>query len=103
MRCKNCHTAMMDTDANCPSCHATAESALAAPPEQGGSTPNGLWLLLPLFGGALGGLAYGAVMAAHGNGAARSGSLAGSWTAIKWVVGLVLILLGALFLICAFV
>src|SRR5687768_1744519 len=91
---QNCHTGMMETDAYCPSCHATAEIALAAPPEQGGSTPNGLWMLLPVFGGALGGLAYCAVVAAHGNGASRSGSLAGSWTAIKWVVGIVLILLG---------
>jgi hypothetical protein len=94
---------MMDTDAYCPSCHATAESALAAPPEQGGSAPNGLWMLLPIFGGALGGLAYGAVMAAHGNtGASRGPGLAESWKTIKWILAILLILGGGLFLVIAF-
>src|SRR5215470_14643894 len=61
MRCKNCHTVMMDTDLECPSCHASVASATAAPPQPGGGKPNGLLMLLPIFGGALGGLAYAAL------------------------------------------
>jgi len=61
MRCKNCHTVMMDTDLECPSCHASVASATAAAPGPVGSKPNGLLMLLPIFGGALGGLAYAAL------------------------------------------
>src|SRR5262245_22618257 len=63
MRCKNCHTVMMDTDTHCPSCHSSVERATAAAPGPIANKPNGLLMALPIFGGALGGLAYAALTA----------------------------------------
>jgi hypothetical protein len=104
MRCKNCHTVMMDTDTHCPSCHASVESATAAAPDSVGEKPNGLWMLLPLFGGALGGLAYAA--ATHGQGTVSRGAStrtagAGGPSPVRWVVGLLFIVGGGLLLMLA--
>ncbi len=104
MRCKNCHTVMMDTDEICVSCHATVASATAGPPALEGPQMNGLWMLLPMFGGALGGLAYGAVAAAHGSNGGSGGTSGGAnWTAVKTILAVVLIILGGLFMVLAFV
>src|SRR5438874_998680 len=60
MRCRNCHTVMMETDVECPGCHASIERATAAAPELTGQ-PDPMLKMLPMFGGALGGLAYAAL------------------------------------------
>ena len=101
MRCKNCHTVMMDTDLECPSCHASVASATAAPPQPGGGKPNGLLMLLPIFGGALGGLAY-AALADTEPGVTRpsTGQASGSGS-MRRIFGLLFILGGGLFFILA--
>jgi hypothetical protein len=106
MRCRNCHTAMMDTDRECPACHASAASATAAPPGPFRS-PSGLVNALPVFGGAAGGLLAGAIIASQnaGSGSARgyqqssASSGAGSQ---KWLFGLVLVLGGGFLLLAGF-
>lgn len=103
MRCRNCHTVMMDTDTVCVSCHATVESATSGPPELTGGAPNGLWLLFPLFGGALGGLVYAGILASQSNGSRGSGSAAGAAKTFKKILGVLFLLGGALFLVVAFV
>jgi len=60
MRCRNCHTVMMESDLSCPTCHASAASATAAAPGPF-SSPSGMSTLLPIFGGAIGGALYGAL------------------------------------------
>src|SRR5262245_27689802 len=65
MRCRNCHTVMMDTDPECPSCHASAASATAPPPGPMSNNPSGLLMTLPIFGGAIGGAIYGAITASQ--------------------------------------
>ena len=102
MRCRNCHTVMMDDDPICPSCHATAESATSGPPDLAGEKPNGLLLLLPMFGGALGGLAYAALTSGHASASSGSRGGGGGFGPIKKIVGGVLLVLGALFLLLAF-
>ena len=104
MRCKNCHTGMMDDDEFCPSCHTSVERATAAPPGLTGGAPSGMLMLLPIFGGLAGGLLYAALA---GSGAAASGTSrsAGSSAAstIRWALGLLFLLGGGLFLVLAFV
>src|SRR5438309_177008 len=101
MRCRNCHTVMMDTDPECPSCHSSAARATAAPPELGGGKPNGLLMMLPMFGGAIGGLLY-AGLAGSGASASSGGSRGtGGLSTVKWAFGLFLIVGGGLFLILA--
>ena len=100
MRCRNCHTVMMEGDAICPSCHATAESATSGPPELTGGKPNGLLLMLPIFGGALGGLAYAALTSGDGSGGSSRGG--GGFGSIKKIVGGVVLVLGGLVLLVAF-
>lgn len=103
MRCKNCHTVMMDHDTHCVSCGATAESATAAPPELSGGQPNGLLLMLPLFGGALGGLVY-AGLTANGSGGSRGGGGggAGVLATIRTLFAMALLFVGGLFMVVAF-
>lgn len=101
MRCRNCHTVMMDSDQICPSCGASAASATAAPPALGGGKPNGLLLLLPMFGGALGGLAYGALTAGQNQAPARASSSSSGWRLCKGIFGVLLIVFGGLFLVAA--
>jgi hypothetical protein len=50
----------MEADPECPVCHASAASATAAPPSAAESN-SGLLKLLPIFGGAAGGLVYAAL------------------------------------------
>lgn len=99
MRCRNCHTVMMETDLACPCCHASVASATSAAPGPIAKSPSGLLMMLPIFGGAIGGLAYGLLVGPEGvsSGNARGGS-GGSGGAIKWGLGLFLIIVGILFL-----
>jgi hypothetical protein len=112
MRCLNCHTVMMDTDPICPSCKTPVDRATAAPPGLTGNKPNGLWMMLPIFGGALGGALYAGVMMAHSTTApgARGHSPAAramhgdsepsnGWGAFKLAIGLLFLLGGAVFLL----
>jgi hypothetical protein len=55
----------MDTDTHCPSCHSSAARATAAAPGRVGEKDDGLLKMLPMFGGAAGGLIYGAIKAAE--------------------------------------
>src|SRR5262245_9998582 len=108
MRCKNCHTVMMDTDTECMSCHASVESATAGPPELTGDKPNGLLLMLPLFGGLLGALVYAGLTASQsGGGSRRGGRSSGEGVnvlkTLKILLGVFFILGGGLFMIVAFV
>src|SRR5207247_952161 len=75
-------------------------------PPQASSKPNGLWMLLPIFGGAIGGALYAGVLMAHAStdprksrGAAAEDGGGGGANAIKLVVGLFLVLAGGLFLV----
>ena len=103
MRCRNCHTVMMESDLSCPTCHASAASATAAAPGPI-SSPSGMSTLLPIFGGAIGGALYGALNSPAGRplprGAARAPR---SSNPLKWTIGLLLILGGGLFLPLALV
>jgi hypothetical protein len=67
MRCRNCHTQLMDTDAVCPSCHASRASATSAAPGEF-TKPSALVNVLPMFGGAIGGAIAGAMIASSGAG-----------------------------------
>lgn len=105
MRCRNCHTVMMESDLECPVCHASAARATAAPPGPS-EKPNGLLLLLPIFGGAVGGLAYAALASSEPgapSGGPRGPHAARGPSRLKRVIGGVLIALGGLFLVLAFV
>ncbi len=104
MRCRNCHTQLMDTDAVCPSCRASRTSATSAAPGEFTKPPG--WVnMLPMFGGAVGGAVAGAIIASTANsGGTRYSTAApatrGS-TPVKRLVGLLLILGGLLFLVVA--
>src|SRR5882724_7032861 len=100
MRCRNCHTVMMDTDTECPSCHSSAARATAAPPGLGGK-PNGLALLLPIFGGAIGGALYAGLAAGAASGGSHASGGAGGSSTVKWVLGLFLVVGGGLFVVLA--
>jgi hypothetical protein len=102
MRCRNCHTVMMDTDSQCPSCHTSAARATAAAPGEISKGP-GLGILLPIFGGAIGGALY-AGLAAAGTSSSAAGSQAtrGSGSGrVKRGLGLLFALGGGLFLLLA--
>src|SRR6266481_3752733 len=107
MRCRNCHTVMMETDPQCPTCHASAASATAAAPGPVAG-PSPLLMMLPIFGGAIGGAIGGALAGAMNSSGARSPSRGaaprrGSLRPLKWTFGLVLMLGGGLFLPMALV
>jgi hypothetical protein len=104
MRCRNCHTQLMDTDPECPSCHASRASATSAAP--GAFTqPSGLVNMLPVFGGAVGGAVAGAIMAssASSGGTLYSPAAPATRSPVKWMLGLFFILGGGLFLVVALV
>jgi hypothetical protein len=101
MRCRNCHTVMMDTDPECPTCHASAASATSAPPGPI-NKPSGLLLMLPAFGGAIGGALYGALTIGQRSASRVTHGHRGS-SPLKWVFGLFLIVAGGLFLAIALV
>jgi hypothetical protein len=103
VRCRNCRTVMMETDPQCPSCHASAARATAPPPEST-RRPSGLLLLLPIFGGAIGGALYAglAVAAASETSVSSRGlSQAAGLRTIKRLLGLCFFLGGGLFLVFA--
>src|SRR5262249_19095733 len=62
MRCRNCHTVMMDTDTHCPTCHSSVARAPAAAPGPI-AAPSPMLIMLPVFGGAIGGAIAGAIAA----------------------------------------
>jgi hypothetical protein len=106
MRCRNCHTGMMESDLYCPGCRAPADRAMAAAPGAIPEKPSGLWLALPIFGGALGGLLYAGLVSSGESaaaGGARGARQSGGWGTFKWVLGVFLLLAGGLFLVLAFV
>src|SRR5580704_9921545 len=99
MRCRNCHTGMMDTDTHCPSCHATAARAHAAAPGEM-RKPPGMALLLPMFGGAIGGALYAGWVAAEACNSAGSSQTSratgatratGGSSPFRWVFGLLFV------------
>src|SRR5262245_41157792 len=104
MRCRNCHTVMMETDLQCPTCHASVASATAAAPQPIGKKPNGLLMLLPIFGGALGGLAYAALTHDEYSaaGSPRGGDSSISFRSLAWGFGIILVLIGCMVLGLAF-
>src|SRR5690242_13301002 len=101
MRCKNCHTVMMDNDTHCPTCRSPTARATAAPPVTI-AKPSGLAMALPIFGGAIGGLLYASMagsqttVAPGAPGGTRSGP-----NPIKWMAGVAFLLVGGLFLLIA--
>src|SRR5262245_60460364 len=99
MRCRNCHTQLMDTDRACPSCHSSRARATSdAPGEFAKPSP---WVnLLPVFGGAIGGAVAGAIIASSGGTTYAAPVQRGS-SPVKKMFGLVLILGGLFFLIIA--
>jgi hypothetical protein len=110
MRCKNCHTVMMDTDPECPSCHASYASATAAPPETIETAGNGMFVAT-MLGGALGGMLYAAVgtpqttvVPGRSRAGAGSASVSPSETSsLVWIFGVVFMGIGALVLMAAIV
>lgn len=99
MRCRNCHTVMMDSDSHCVSCGASAARATAGAPELTGE-PNPMLKMLPMFGGLAGGLLY--VALTSGNTAPASASYgpapsrgSSPW---RWIFGLGFIIVGGLLL-----
>jgi hypothetical protein len=97
MRCRNCHTSMMDSDLECPSCHASAASAHSAAPGEF-RKPSGMVNMLPVFGGAIGGAIAGAMTAPQGR--LYSGGAPGprGSSPIKRIIGVLFLLGGVLFL-----
>ncbi|HMF19847.1 MAG TPA: hypothetical protein VKE98_21760 [Gemmataceae bacterium] len=116
MRCRNCHTVMMETDLECPTCHSSVERATAAAPGPFNDNKPGLGLLLPMFGGAIGGAIYGAIKVAEASSnpagttstwgtVQRPASPSANHSAkpVKWFFAIVFMLLGGLFLLVAVV
>ena len=118
MRCLNCHTVMMDSDPFCPSCRTPVDRAVSAPPAlTGGNRSNGLWLLFPVFGGAVGGLLGGVIRASvtagdiataprqatHSPAARYAHAFQGSGgvSPVKVIIGLVFLLAAAVCLLMA--
>jgi hypothetical protein len=108
MRCRNCHTVMMDTDTHCPGCHASVASATAAAPGPI-EAPSPMLNMLPIFGGAIGGAIAGAI-AASSTATAPSrplGSLSygapsrRSPGPLRWMFGILFMLGGGLLLLIA--
>ena len=102
MRCRNCHTQLMDTDRACPSCHASKASATSDAPGEFTKPPG--WVnMLPMFGGAIGGVVAGAIIAssAASSGTTRSTAAYSGSSPVKKTFGIILILGGLLFLVCA--
>jgi hypothetical protein len=116
MRCRNCHTVMMETDLECPICHSSVERPTAAAPAPFNDNKPGLGLLLPMFGGAIGGAIYGAIKVAEASsnpagttstwGTSRCAYQTGSHSAkspLKWFFAIIFMLLGGVFLLVAVV
>ena len=114
MRCRNCHTVMMETDPECPVCHASAASATAAAPGPFNDNKPGLGMMLPIFGGAIGGAIYAGIKIA--NASSNSPGWTSTWdtapsanrstssaSPLKWLFAILLILVGGLFLLAAIV
>ncbi len=99
MRCRNCHTVMMETDPACPTCHSPAQRATAAAPGQTDAASN-LLKVLPVFGGALGGLAYAALTYSEGSASSAARRTRGMGP-VRQVIGCLLLLGGGLFLVLA--
>jgi hypothetical protein len=113
MRCRNCHLQLIPTDTHCPSCRSSVARATAAAPGEMADKPNGLLKMLPVFGGAAGGVFYGAIQSSSASarpstprpfvGASTTAGPGGSGapSVSKLLIGLVLLLGGGLFLFIA--
>jgi len=116
MRCRNCHTVMMETDLECPTCHSSVERATAAAPGPFNDNKPGLGLLFPMFGGAIGGAIYGAIKVAEAS--SNPAGTTSTWGTfqrpasppanhsakpVRWFFAIVFMLLGGLFLLVAVV
>jgi hypothetical protein len=99
----------METDTHCPSCRSPVGRATAAAPGEMGKKPNALLMMLPVFGGAAGGLLAGAIQAASadtpsarrpfgGASATAATGRSGSSSAAKILVGLVFLFGGGFLL-----
>lgn len=103
MRCRNCHTQLMDSDQVCPSCHASRASATAAAPGEIKQAPG--WVnLFPMFGGAIGGAIGGVIassMTSTGVTYSTAAPASGGLRPVKKMFGLFFILGGGLFLLGA--
>lgn len=101
MRCRNCHTQLMDTDPACPCCHSSRARATAAPPGEI-IKPSNLIYALPAFGGAIGGLIAGAILAGSG-GTLPSPAIpaTGGSSSVKMMFGVFFLLGGLLLLLSA--
>jgi hypothetical protein len=95
---------MMETDTECPSCHASAASATSAAP-QPFAKPSNLLKVLPVFGGAIGGVVYAALNTPAGRAPARGPGSPGTRSSapFKLIFGVLFILGGGLFVVMAFV
>ncbi len=113
MRCRNCHIQLMETDTHCPSCRSPVGRATAGAPGEMGKKPNNLLMMLPIFGGAAGGLLYGAIRAAQasteptarrpfpGSSPAAASRRSGASSGTKTVIGLLFLSGGGFLLFIA--
>ena len=105
MRCRNCHTQLMDTDLACPSCHSSRARATSRPPGEN-TKPSYWWIyLLPAFGGAIGGVIAGLIIAGSARsdetGYSTAAPAAGGSSPVKTMIGLFFILGGLLLFVNA--
>lgn len=106
MRCRNCHTALMETDLVCPSCRTSRARATAAAPEPTGNPSNNLLRVLPIFGGALGGVLYAGLTACEASASAEGPPRfdgTGASGSFRRPLGVLFLLAGGLFLVLAVV
>jgi hypothetical protein len=94
----------MDTDPACPSCHASRASATSAAPGEF-AKPSALVKMLPVFGGAIGGVVAGAIIASSASSGGTYYSAAApatrGFSPLRWMFGLSFILGGVFFLVIA--
>jgi hypothetical protein len=102
MRCRNCHTQLMDTDYACPSCHASRASATSSAPGEF-TKPSGWVNALPALGGAMGGLVAGAIIASSNSSSggtlhSATGTATRASSPVRVTFGLFFLLGGIVFL-----
>lgn len=104
MRCRNCHTVLMDSDPECPVCHAAAPPEGSDVPQPFSEGSNGAKLLFGLGGGLIGLALYG-LLSGAGNALARSGGGRGARPGrvgpVRRLMGLVILVGGGGLLVLA--